>query len=69
MLYLHFGQIQYFFKVLKTDFTIQYFFNALNAMCEPCGKMGKNSWHLEKVPSSNKNVPQKQLASPSLLYG
>jgi len=23
--YVHFGQIQYFFKVLKTDFTIQYF--------------------------------------------
>jgi len=25
ILYLHFGQIQYFFNVLKTDFTIQYF--------------------------------------------
>jgi len=24
-LYAHFGQVQYFFKVLKTDFTIQYF--------------------------------------------
>ena len=25
ILHVHFGQIQYFFKVLKTDFTIQYF--------------------------------------------
>jgi len=25
MLHEHFGKIQYFFKVLKTDFTIQYF--------------------------------------------
>jgi len=24
ILYVHFGQIQYFFKVLKSDFTIQY---------------------------------------------
>jgi len=24
---VHFGQIQYFFKVLKTNFEIQYFFN------------------------------------------
>jgi len=27
--FVHFGQIQYFFKVLKTDFTIQYFFNTV----------------------------------------
>ena len=25
MLFVHFGQIHYFFKVLKTEFTIQYF--------------------------------------------
>jgi len=32
----HFGQIQYFFKVLKTDFEIQYFFNTFNTAWEPC---------------------------------
>jgi len=33
---VYFGQIQYFFKVLKSVFTIQYFFNAFNTACEPC---------------------------------
>jgi len=32
----HFGQIQYFFKVLKTDFEMQYFFNTFNTAWEPC---------------------------------
>jgi len=34
ILYVHFGQIQYFFKVLKTYFIIQYFF-----------KTAWESWH------------------------
>ena len=33
---VHFGQIQYFFKVLKTNFEIQYFFNTFNTVWEPC---------------------------------
>jgi len=32
MLHIHFSQIQYFFKVLKTDFKLQYFFNTYNTM-------------------------------------
>jgi len=32
---VHFGQIQYFFKVLKTDFEILYFFNTFNTAWEP----------------------------------
>ena len=36
MLYEPFGLIQYFFKVLKTDFKIQYFFNTFNTAWEPC---------------------------------
>jgi len=35
MLHGHFGQIQYFFKVLKTDSKIQYFFNTFNTAREP----------------------------------
>jgi len=35
LIYLHFGQIQYFFKVLETCFTIQYFFNTFNTAWEP----------------------------------
>ena len=33
---VHFGKIQYFFKVLKTNFEIQYFFNTFNTVWEPC---------------------------------
>jgi len=36
MLNVHFGQIQYFFKVLKTSFEIQYFFNNFRAPWEHC---------------------------------
>jgi len=31
----HFGQIEYFFKVLKTNYEIQYFFNTFNTAWEP----------------------------------
>jgi len=33
MLYMHFDQIQYFFKVFKTDFTIQNFFSTVWDLC------------------------------------
>jgi len=32
----YFGEFQYSFKVLKTDFEIQYFFNTFNTAWEPC---------------------------------
>jgi len=32
----HFSKIQYLFKVLKTNFESQYFFNTFNAAWEPC---------------------------------
>ena len=35
ILNVHFGPIQHFFKVLKTDFDIQYFFNTFNTTWEP----------------------------------
>ena len=34
--FVDFGQIQYYFKVLKTGFTIQYFFNSFSTVWEPC---------------------------------
>ena len=34
LFYAHFGQIQYFFKVLKTNFTNQYFFDTSNTVWE-----------------------------------
>jgi len=33
ILHVHFGQIQYFFKVLKTDFKIQYFQYRVGTLC------------------------------------
>jgi len=35
MLYVHFGQIQYFFKILKVDFTIQYFQYRVGTLTTP----------------------------------
>jgi len=34
LFYVHFGQIQYFFKVFKTNLTNQYFFNTSNTVWE-----------------------------------
>ena len=34
-IYVHFGQIQYFFKVLKTYFILQYIFSTSNTVWEP----------------------------------
>jgi len=34
-----FGQIQYFFKILNTDFEIQYFSNTFNTAWEPCNRI------------------------------
>jgi len=34
--FAYIGKIQYFFKVFKTDFTIQYFFNTFYTAWEPC---------------------------------
>jgi len=42
---VQFSKIQYFFKVLKTDFTIQYFFNTAWQPClqlNPHGPKGVN---------------------------
>jgi len=38
ILSVHFGQFQYFFNVLKTNLTIQYFFNISNTVWEPWGR-------------------------------
>jgi len=44
ILYVDFGQIQYFFKVLKTDFTIQYFFDNLSTYAQIFERKTIRNW-------------------------
>jgi len=47
--YVHFGQIKYFFKDLKNNFTIPYFFSTYNAAWEPWSNHLKNTFDLLKA--------------------
>jgi len=58
-IYEHFSQIQYLFKVLKTDFTIQYFQYRVGTLYFT-DVIRENSWQTQQQPLLHKVVPDQE---------